>query len=258
MEKKNYKKQGVIGTVVFHVIVLLALIFMALRTPLPLPGEEGVEVSLGDAETGSGLVQREKLQPVQRMKPILPQPEQEKIIQQTIEEAPKLEEEIVEKTEHEEVKTEEKPPEKIEEEPKVNPNALYTPHKTDNKQSGNEGENQNLADQGKETGSDKSKKRDGESGLGDGVSFDLEGRGSVHLPKPAYESLEQGKIVVAIWVNKYGKVTKAIEGVKGSTISDLTLRKLTRNAALQAKFSPDPNAPEEQRGTITYNFVRIH
>jgi len=94
--------------------------------------------------------------------------------------------------------------------------------------------------------------------MGDGVSFNLEGRGSVHLPKPAYDTPEQGKVVVTIWVNKQGKVTRALEGAKGTTITSLKLRKLARDAALKAVFTPDPNAPELQKGTITYNFVRIN
>jgi len=75
MDEKKAKRKGIIGTVLFHVLLLVALLFLALRTPLPLPGEEGVEVSLGDAVTGSGLTQPEKIKPVQRIEPIVPRPE---------------------------------------------------------------------------------------------------------------------------------------------------------------------------------------
>jgi outer membrane biosynthesis protein TonB len=257
MDEKKAKRKGIIGTVLFHVLLLVALLFLALRTPLPLPGEEGVEVSLGDAVTGSGLTQPEKIKPVQRIEPIVPRPEPKKIIQQEVEEAPALEEE---KPEEKKVKedVEKKPAEEIKKEPKVNPNALYKPHQKDQSESGNQGSGQEQADQGKVTGSKESKKPDGTAGMGDGVSFNLEGRGSVHLPKPAYDTPEQGKVVVTIWVNKQGKVTRALEGAKGTTITSLKLRKLARDAALKAVFTPDPNAPELQKGTITYNFVRIN
>ena len=256
MMEKQYKTRGVIGTVIFHALLVVALLFLALKTPLPLPGEEGVEVSLGDAETGSGLTQPEKIKPIQQVKLVIPDPEPKEIIQQDVEEAPALEEEKPEDTKVEEEIVEEKPVEEVKEEPKVNPDALYTPHKKDDDESGNQGNGLEQADQGKTSGSKDSKKPDGIAGMGDGISFDLEGRGSIHLPKPAYESMEQGKVVVTVWVNKQGKVTRALEGAKGTTITDLRLRNLARDAALKAVFTPDPNAPDLQKGTITYNFVR--
>jgi len=47
-------KRGIIGTIIFHVIVLLLLIFLGFFTPLPLPGEEGILVNFGTSETGLG------------------------------------------------------------------------------------------------------------------------------------------------------------------------------------------------------------
>ena len=254
-EDKRYRTGGIVGTIVFHLAVLLALLFLALRTPLPLPGEEGVEVSLGYAEAGRGLIQPERIQPLQRIEPKLPDPDPGEIIHQDFEEAPALDNEIIEEQIPEEI--EEPPVEEIEEEPQVvNPNAIYTPNQNEQKESGNQGNSENLADQGKNTGSNQTNKPDGVSREGEGISFDLEGRGSIHLPKPAYESMEQGKVVVTIWVNKEGKVIRAIEGAQGTTITDLTLRTVARDAALNASFTPDPNAPDTQKGTITYNFLR--
>ncbi len=256
MNDNKYKKHGVIGTVIFHVALLLALLFLALRTPLPLPGEEGVEVSLGYDVTGSGLTQPEKLQPIQQSQPEIAKPEPKEIITQDVEEAPALEEEVPEETITEEVVEEEIVEEEVEEEPKINPDALYKPLENDDKESGNQGSEYKPADQGKETGSNESKKEDGVAGEGDGVSFDLEGRGSIHLPKPPYTSNEQGKVVVKIWVNKQGKVVRVQSGVKGTTITDSQLRKMAEDAAKKSVFTPDPNATEFQIGTITYNFIR--
>jgi len=253
-EDKRYRTGGIVGTIVFHAIVLFGLLFLALRTPLPLPGEEGVEVSLGYADAGRGLSQPEKIQPLQRIEPKLPEPEPGEIIHQDFEEAPTLEEEIKEEEIPEVV--EEKPVEETVEEQKVNINAIYTPHEQDQEESGTQGNSQNPADQGNLSGSNQTNKPEGVSREGTGISFDLEGRGSIHLPKPAYESMEQGKVVVTIWVNKEGKVVRAIEGAQGTTITDLNLRALARDAALNASFTPDPNAPDTQKGTITYNFLR--
>lgn len=256
MDEKKYNMQGAIGTVIFHVLVIVALLFLALRTPLPLPGEEGVEVSLGYDISGSGLTQPEKIKPIQQIQPEVIKPEPKEIITQDVEETPIIEEKTIEKIIPEEVVEEKVVEEKVVEEPKVNPNALYTPQKKDEDQSGNQGNGTKEADQGKESGSKDSKKEDGVSGMGEGISFDLEGRGSIHLPKPTYNSMEQGKVVVKIWVNKQGKVTRVQSGVQGTTIADAQLRKMAEDAAKKSVFTPDPNAAELQTGTITYNFIR--
>lgn len=53
-EYYSERKKGIIGTVIFHVIVLLLLIFLGFFTPLPLPGEEGILVNFGNSENGLG------------------------------------------------------------------------------------------------------------------------------------------------------------------------------------------------------------
>ncbi len=110
-----------------------------------------------------------------------PRPAPKEIITQDIEEAPAIEE-VKQK---EVIKPEEKPEELStppKEEPIVNPRALYTPHQKDTDEAGTQGNQSDHYDQGKETGSKDSKKPDGVVGMGDGVSFKLEGRGSIHLP----------------------------------------------------------------------------
>ena len=57
---KNDKALAFLGTVVVHLLVLLVLVLMAFRTPLPLPGEEGVEVDLGLYNQGMGQEQPDK------------------------------------------------------------------------------------------------------------------------------------------------------------------------------------------------------
>ncbi|MFW5706016.1 MAG: hypothetical protein ACOCX8_03345, partial [Bacteroidota bacterium] len=124
MNERKYKYSGAIGTILFHLMVVALLLFLALRTPLPLPGEEGVEVSLGYDETGSGLTQPEKIQPVQRIEPQPQEPEPKEIITQEVEEAPALEEEKPEETPPEEEVEQEPVEQEVKEEPKVNPKAL--------------------------------------------------------------------------------------------------------------------------------------
>jgi TonB family protein len=259
--QKKYNSSALVGTVVFHGLLVVMLLIMALRTPLPLPGEEGVEVSLGYDPTGSGLEQPKKLQPISRVQPVVsPPPKPREIVTQNTEEAPAIEE-VSKPKEQPKEKPKEQPLEQpVEEvkppEPKVNPKALYTPQKTDATESGTQGDGTKAADQGKETGSPDSRKAEGNAQAGDGISFDLEGRGSIHLPKPAYNSPEQGRVVVRIWVNKQGKVTRVQTGIKGTTIADLKLQQLAADAAQKAVFTPNPNAADLQTGTITYNFLR--
>ncbi|MEA3479966.1 MAG: TonB family protein, partial [Bacteroidota bacterium] len=62
---------------------------------------------------------------------------------------------------------------------------------------------------------------------------------------------------VEIKVNKLGKVVSA-SITKGTNITDQKLQKQALNAALKSTFEPDPKAPEVQKGTITYNFIRIN
>ena len=58
-EKKD-RSIAAVGTVIVHALIVLVLFLMAFRTPLPLPGEEGVEVDLGMMDQGMGNIQPEK------------------------------------------------------------------------------------------------------------------------------------------------------------------------------------------------------
>ncbi|MDX1285536.1 MAG: hypothetical protein R3182_11010, partial [Draconibacterium sp.] len=54
MEYYREHKKGLIGTIIFHILVLILLIFLGFFTPLPLPGEEGILVNFGTSENGLG------------------------------------------------------------------------------------------------------------------------------------------------------------------------------------------------------------
>ncbi len=92
-------------------------------------------------------------------------------------------------------------------------------------------------------------------GIGNGVSFSLDGRSALSLPKPYYPGNEEGVVVVQVTVDKNGRVTKAEPGFKGSNTADPELISAAKKAALQAKFNVDEKAPAYQVGTITYRFV---
>lgn len=161
---------------------------------------------------------------------------------------------------------------------KVTAVALYKGNK--NKNSSSEGENGGKGDQGdpngnpdvkyhgKKTGSGTGDGNGNGNGTGDGdgngpgiskgngkPNWDLAGRKNLRLPVPNTKFSEEGKVVVQIKVNQSGSVISAKAGVKGSTTSDPTLLDIAKKAALTAKFNENPDAPEEQIGTIIYNFI---
>ena len=92
-------------------------------------------------------------------------------------------------------------------------------------------------------------------GDGSGNSYSLAGRNIVgKLPKPVYTVQEEGKVIVAITVDRNGNVTNATVQSKGTTVQNRTLWNVAVQAAKKAKFNTDPEKPATQSGTITYNF----
>lgn len=83
----------------------------------------------------------------------------------------------------------------------------------------------------------------------------LQGRNVVGtLPRPKYNVQNEGTVVVKIWVDQYGTVTKAQAGAEGTTVTDQALWAAARAAALGAHFNQKADAPTLTEGTITYIF----
>jgi len=95
----------------------------------------------------------------------------------------------------------------------------------------------------------------GGNGDGAGIGFDLSGRNFRSLPKLEDRSQEQGRVVIEIIVDKSGNVLRADGPARGSTITNATLVRKSIDAAKKAKFSPSPQGVEEQKGSITFNFI---
>lgn len=84
------------------------------------------------------------------------------------------------------------------------------------------------------------------------LSWHLDGRKAVRLPKPAYKCYGAGEVTVIITVDNAGKViATAVQGSPGD--------KCQINAAIAAakasRFSAKPDGPGEQHGDITYLFI---
>ncbi len=260
MKLNKDNRRGIIGTAVFHVIILAILLLLGLKYQEPPPETGGVEVNFGTSDQGMGDIQ--PLQPSPQKSTTVPEPtsvSKDDIVTQNTEDAPAIQDpqkkktDKVEKPKKEPKKEPKKDPEKI----KYNP-ADYLNKSNNNKTGGNEGETGKPGDQGNPYGDPEAKNHYGTPGSGGGPSFSLVGRKSKYLPKPSKNFKEQGTVVVKIWVNKKGTVTRVEAGARGSTTTNRTLWRLAEEAAKKAKFSVKENAPEVQKGTITYYFIKLN
>jgi protein TonB len=242
METKKDRIKGIIGTILFHVIVLAVFMLAGFRTPLPLPEEIGVEIQ-GGSSLGSGdNIEMDAAASAKQLNT------SSNAINNY---ATQNNEESYNIKKNNDVETNKNATE--EEKPKkwVPDGSLLGKNDGSTNSSGNgswgnsqgSGAGNNPGD-GKGTG----------VGAGTGVGFDLNGRTASYLPEPSKNFSETGVIVVTIWVDRNGNVTRTSAGARGSTSTSEKLRKLALEAAKKSKFYPKFDALEEQMGTITYVF----
>ena len=86
------------------------------------------------------------------------------------------------------------------------------------------------------------------------IVYYLENRYHLRLPKPIYLAQGGGKVIVDIVVNQSGNVISAVAR-ENSGITDATIAEYARIAANRTVFNADNNAPKQQKGTIHYTFV---
>ena len=323
-EEYSEKKKGLVGTIVFHVIVLILLLVLGFFTPLPLPGEEGILVNFGNSENGLGdrepsparrqqqtsppppqTAQQQSTPPPAKQTPPPPvktsepepdeevamtqdyeetaaieaaekkKKEEERKRQQELEEKRRREQEELERQQREEAeriaREEAERQRKLEEERKIAEINSRTQGAFANSGSGSggtgssDGKSQGVTfpggNQGVPTGDPNATNYGpggsgaGNQGSGSGISFDLGGRSAISLPKPEYPANDAGIVVVKVTVDKYGKVTSAEPGARGTTIANKAFWDEAKQAALKAKFNVDDNAPAFQQGTISYRFT---
>lgn len=252
MTNKNKNKiYAVATTIVIHAIALVLLFTLCFRTPLPLPGEAGVEVNLGMYAQGMGFESSQD----------------EEVVNDTYEEnqtVEEIEEEIVsedeeipsieEVTEESQEETEKEIAEEVvEEKPVINQRAIFQAPKV-NKEPSSEGNTEGHGEQGNVNGLKDIDRYEGNGGSGGGPSYDLGGRGAKSISTPSRDFSEEGKVVVDIWVDKEGRVQRAEIG-KGTTIANSSMLNSAKTAALNSIFNKDDKATDLQKGTITYTFI---
>ncbi len=236
---------GIVATVVFHAVAIVLLLTLCFTTPLPLPGEAGVEVDMGMYAH----VNETSYQEVEEsyVKEVVQETENiEEDILSEDEDVPEIEEEIVEEIEEEVV-------EEVEEEkPVVNRRALFQAPKV--KDVTSDSIVDNIGDKGNPNSLKDIDRYDGHGGSGGGPAYDLGGRGAKSISTPSRDFKEEGKVVVDIWVDKEGRVQRAEIG-KGTTVTDSNMLESAKRAAFNSIFNKDDKAADLQRGTITYTFI---
>jgi TonB family protein len=253
-ENRQDQIKAAIGTILPIALLIGVCALLEFTTKLnPPPEERGVEVNLGDNDFGFG--NNPEPEPTENptphpTTPPHPQTVAENISTQKTQESVSLTKKEKQK-ETKETKVE-PTPEPTNKQPDINKKALFPGSKKTNQQGGSQGATYGPGNQGKAGGDPNSNRYDGIPGKG-GTGWSLKGRTAKALPEPSYNSNQQGNVVVKIWVNRDGIVTRA-EATANSTITDAALKRQAENAALKSKFSPDPNATELQTGTITYYF----
>ena len=248
------KRKGIIGTILFHALLMIAFLFMGLKYQDPPPAEEGISINFGFSEQGLGAVEPESTEEIIEIV-------EEEIIEQQIESTEEIvtqslvETPVVEKTEKKKkvIKKEEPKEEVIEEKkPEVNKKALYPGSKKTKTTS--EGNKKGDGNQGSIDGDPNSEVYEG-GGIGkNGTAYQLGGRKVEFKAKPIYNLQVEGKVVVIITVNRIGNVINAIPGAKGSTTLNKKLLQRAKTAALKTKFDPKQTAPTNQQGKIIYHF----
>ena len=244
---------GIIATTVFHVLALVMLLTLCFRTPLPLPGEAGVEVDMGmyaqamNQETNEHISQQ--VNETMRQETFEEINEVEEDILSDDEELPSIEEHKIEEQEKSD-ETEDL----AEEKPVVNQRALFQIKKVNNKPDSEGNKEDGIGEQGNPNGLKDISRYEGNGGSGGGPAYDLGGRGAKSISSPSRDFKEEGKVVVDIWVDRDGKVQRAEIG-KGTTIFDSNMLESSKKAAINSIFNKDDKATELQRGTITYTFI---
>ena len=251
--KDKHKLYGILATVAFHAIAVVLLFNLCFRTPLPLPGEAGVEVNLG--MYAEAISQQDDMTTSQQVEETTNQQVEESTSEDVEEEILSEDENIPSIEEVEETEeVEEIVEEVVEEKPVVNQRALFQVNKKKQETPSEGSSNEVVGEQGSPNGLKDIERYVGHGGSGDGPSYDLGGRGAKSISSPSKDISEEATIVVDIWVDKEGRVQRAEIG-KGTTTTNSDMRASALQAARNSVFVKDDKAADLQKGTITYNFI---
>ncbi|MCO4806136.1 MAG: hypothetical protein KC456_06035 [Flavobacteriales bacterium] len=251
-KQKDDKRKGIIGTIVFHLVLLVIFLFTGLTMPVPIPDDSPmpIQLDLGNTEFGSGDEQPQSTQVPEVVEPIsepvetTPTEAVEELATQEVESAMTTPEKPVEKP------VEEKKPE-LENRLKNALSKLKT--NTDNSSQG-QGSSDQAGDHGKPDGSPDGSSMNG-TAVGGGMALTgFGGRGFRDRPRVKGNWQESGVIVVEVIFDRYGKYVRATSGVRGTTITNAAMIKAVEEAVRKATIDPDPDGPAEKKGEIKFVF----
>ncbi len=258
LEQDRDRRTGIIGTIVFHVLMIILFLFYGLKQPDPLPEETGIELAMADfGTTATGSGDQETPNPGQQQASAAPtpvsqdQPEEVVTDDQSTVEVPKPEKPKKPKPE---TTPKPKPEPEKPKEPTID-NKLAEALNTWGKGGGggSQGTTQQTGNEGIETGKPGGAPT---SMSGDGWSISLGGRGLVKGPnitdRPNIE--RRSIVVVNIMVDRSGKVISVTDNLSKSNTTSQVLFNIAKKAARQASFTAKQDGPPEQRGEMTFIF----
>ncbi len=271
LETKHERNSAKITSLI--VLILLLLLFVVGPPYMDPPLEYGVAVNFGTSDVGSGDIQpkkpiksepREVFPQVEETKsePTTPSKASENVLTADNAEAIaiKKQKEIADAKAKAEAdaKAAEQKKKQEEADKKAKLDALIGGvKKSDGKTAGGEGDDKTPGDKGQLDGDPYAPSYFGTGGNGSGGSggsgYGLNGRGKPSNGKVVPKCDEEGRVVVEIHVNRDGRVTKAIPGVKGTT-GDLCLYEAAKQTALTYKWPADSKAPANQIGFVKIDF----
>ena len=277
--KDKDRRRGIIVSALVHLALLFVFLFFGLSYMEPKP-EDGIVINFGNSETGIGDQADGSPQQSEAAAPAESRPEESEpaeemtespTLTQDVVEAPSLEEnkpkqETTKPKEKEEPKKVEPTPEelerrRIEAEQEAKRKQMEERFaKVSSSKSGGEGVKEGSGDQGDPSGDPNSPNRTGgNGGGGGGGNYMLGGRQALSKPRPEYQCDGEGRVVVKIYVDRQGKVTRAIPGEKvpggaATTTTSSCLFDKARAAAMRTTWQGDSDAPALQIGYIIYNF----
>ena len=263
---------AIIGTIIIHMILLFILYFAVIRT-IVASEDSGILVNFGYVAIASGANEPQySTTPPQVVVPPKPTPKpviatEKELITQDKEESVAIPEkketkkeavadenakriqEEAERRRQEEAEKKRKEEEQRKQEEAIS-NLASTAFGKGSSPESNQGDTEKAAgNQGSPYGNANTGANEGTGGYG---SFNLNGRsiGSGGLPRPAYNSQDEGKIVINITVDPNGNVILA-DIARGTNLTDASLRKSALDAAKRAKFNKIQGS-NNANGTITY------
>ena len=254
-DERNRRK-SLFWTVGIHLGMILLFLIVGLKYIEPKP-EDGIVINFGYDPGGSGTeaveTATEQENTTQQTETSQPQESSsqeqvDEVLTQDSEEAPAVTQDNQSSSQdsQEEEVEEQQPDEELD-------NSLSDFFSNPNS---SEGETGTSGDQGDPTGDPNAPDHYGAQGSGGDGDYQLGGRAPLSKPKPTYDCDEEGKVVVKIWVDRSGSVVRAQAGERGSTTTASCLLRRAEEAARKTKFQGDPDAPDQQIGTIIYRFYQ--